>query len=152
MQPVPTSSHLFRDHHRCAIVLYNLGLYTNAQHYYHIRPRETGLQPGMGFLLRWVFFSHPLVYSIEVIKNQQSFALTYHLFVSFSLDNLALNMELLPSLFCVIEISGRASCHQQLDTIIIFLQVLSRLGFVIFPVHYHILLATSTVYTSPPRQ
>ncbi|CAK8686824.1 unnamed protein product [Clavelina lepadiformis] len=39
-----------------------------------IWPQETGLPPGMGFLLRWVLFSHPLMYSIGPIKDQQSVA------------------------------------------------------------------------------
>ncbi|CAK8677433.1 unnamed protein product [Clavelina lepadiformis] len=34
-----------------AIILNNPGLDINAQYYYHIRPQETRLPPGMGFLL-----------------------------------------------------------------------------------------------------
>ncbi|CAK8686920.1 unnamed protein product [Clavelina lepadiformis] len=70
IQRAVTSSHLFRDHHGCAIVLYKFRVYTNAQHYHNIWPQETRLPPGMGFLLRWVLFSHPLMYSIGPTKDQ----------------------------------------------------------------------------------
>ena len=99
MQRVETSSHLVRDRRGFAIVLYNLVLDTNAQNYYHISPHETGLPPGMGFRIRLAWFCHPLMYSIGPIKDQQSVAWTYHLLVCYNLNNLALNVEYLASVF-----------------------------------------------------
>ncbi|CAK8679052.1 unnamed protein product [Clavelina lepadiformis] len=47
-------------------------------------PRETELLPGMGFLLQWVFFSHPLMYSIESTVNVNSVLLKHSIYFCFS--------------------------------------------------------------------
>ncbi|CAK8686812.1 unnamed protein product [Clavelina lepadiformis] len=57
IQRAVTSSHLFRDHHGCAIVLYKFRLYTNAQHYHHYMAtrNRASAWDGVSFTVGFIF-------------------------------------------------------------------------------------------------